>query len=235
MSSLLMALTKPSVTNEPPSDFEIRRNDLALLITVIFALFLGYGIRNNAVNASRTVELGADLPAVLLPARWITGEGEEYIASARNPSSPSIFDSEIKIAVRPLRPEENMVTARAGLSVQRTQELLRYRELSADAVTVGSEPGMLVTYAYIADPTRPAGALAAPVVVQAQDLVFVDPDSSQLIVVTTAADATDWDAEEHYFRIVHNSLDVRESAPAALPAETPAESSTELSTEEGEQ
>lgn len=223
MSSLLMALTKPSVTNEPPSDFEIRRNDLALLITVIFALFLGFGIRNNAVNASRTVELGENLPTVQLPARWITGESEGYIVEARNPRSPSIFDSEVKIATRPLNPDENMVTARSGLSIQRTQELLRYRELSADAVTVEGEPGILVTYAYIADPTRPSGALAAPVVVQAQDLVFVDPDSSQVVVVTTAADASDWDEEERYFRIVHNSLKVRESLPAELPTEESAQ------------
>lgn len=213
MSSLLTALTKPSVTNEPPSNAEIRRNDLALLITVIFALFLGYGIRNNAINASRTVELGENLPAVEIPARWITGEGEGYIVAARNPSSPSIFDSEIKIAARPLNPNENMVTARTGLGVKRSQALLRYRELSADAVTVDGEPGIVVTYAYIADPTRPSGALAAPVVVQAQDLVFVDPDSSQVVVVTTAADAADWEREEHYFRTVYNSLHVRESLP----------------------
>lgn len=219
MSTLLTALTKPSVTNEPPSDSEIRLNDLALLITVIFALFLGYGIRNNAVNASRTVELGANLPAVEIPARWITGEGEGYVVVARNPSSPSIFDSEVKIATRPLNPDENVVTARTGLGVQRTQELLRYRELSADAVTVDGEPGMVVTYAYIADPTRPSGALAAPVVVQAQDLIFVDPDSSQVVIVTTTADAVDWDEEEHYFRTVYNSLKVRESSPAELPTE----------------
>lgn len=212
MSSLLTALTKPSVTNEPPSPNEIWRNDLALLVTVLFALFLGYGIRNNAINASRTVELGPDLPAIDIPARWITGQDADYIVTARNPRSPSIFDSEVKIAVRPLRPEENMVTARSGLGVQRTQELLRYRELSADPVTVDGEPGILVTYAYVADPTRPAGATAPPVVVQAQDLIFVAPETSQVVVVTTAADAADWDAEARYFRTVHNSLNVRESS-----------------------
>ncbi len=212
MSSLLTALTKPSVTNEPPSPSEIWRSDLALLVTVLFALFLGYGIRNNAINASRAVELGPDLPTVRIPARWITGQNEDYIVTARNPRSPSIFDSEVKIAVRPLRPDENLITARSALGVQRSQELLRYRELSADAMTVDGEAGMLVTYAYVADPTRPAGATAPPVVVQAQDLIFVNPDTNQVVVVTTAADAADWDTEERYFRTVHNSLNVRESS-----------------------
>ncbi len=211
MSTLLTALTKPSVTNEPPTKQEIWRSDLALVITVIVALFLGVVIRGNTVNAARTVELGEGLPTVRIPARWITGQDESYLVSARNPRSPSIFDSEVKITVRPLRPDENMVSARAGLGVQRTQELLRYRELSADAVTIGEQPGVLVTYAYVADPTRAAGALAPPVVAQAQDLVFVEPGTNQVVVVTTAADATDWDTEERYFRIVHDSLNVRES------------------------
>lgn len=231
MSSLLTTLTKPSVTNEPPSGSEIRRNDLVLLITVVITLLLGFAIRNSAVNASRSVALGTDLPSVRLPARWITGQTEDYVVTARNPRSPSILDSEIRIAVRPLNPDENMVTARSGLSIRRTQELLRYRELSAEAVTVGGEPGILVTYAYVADPTRPAGALAAPVVAQAQDLVFVEPGPSQVVVVTTAADATDWDNEERYFRIVHNSLNVKESLTAANSLE-PVES---LTSEEGEQ
>lgn len=231
MSSLLTALTKPSVTNEPPSGSEIRRNDIALLIMVVLALFLGFGIRNSAVNASRSVELGTDLPSVRLPARWITGQTEDYVITARNPSSPSVLDSEIKIAVRPLKPDENMVTARSGLSILRTQEMLRYRELSADAVTVDGEPGILVTYAYVADPTRLAGALAAPVVAQAQDLVFVEPGASQVVVVTTSADATDWDTEEHYFRIVHSSLNVKENLNPVDSLE-PVES---LTSEEGEQ
>jgi hypothetical protein len=158
MSTLLTALTKPSVTNEPPAEAELRRNDIAVLVLLLFALFLGWGIRNNVVNASTEIELGEGLPSISIPYGWITGKSDEYLLEARNRGSASIFDAEVRVTARPLTQNENLVSARTALGVQRTQELLRYRELSADPVNVGNTPGMVVTYAYVADPTREAGA-----------------------------------------------------------------------------
>ncbi|HXF62710.1 MAG TPA: hypothetical protein VNK95_13895 [Caldilineaceae bacterium] len=229
MSSLLSALTKPSVTNEPPSETDLRRNDIAVLVTLLFALFLGWGIRNNAVGASRDVSLGEGLPSIAVPARWITGSSEDYVIEAVNARSASIFDAELRVQVRPLAADENLVSARAGLGARRAQELLRYRELAADPVTVNGTPGMLVTYAYVADPTRDQGALAPPVVVQAQDLLFVVND--QLIVVTVAADAVDWDEEADDFFVIYDSLNVEEVA-GDLQVEQQLEQSVEP--EEGE-
>ncbi|MCC6453653.1 MAG: hypothetical protein IT328_01795 [Caldilineaceae bacterium] len=207
MSTWLATLTKPSVTNEPPSEGELRRIDLAVLITIIFALFLGFGIRNNAVGASRTIELGEGLPSIKVPSNWITGQPEGMLFRARNPRSASIFNAEVSVMTRPLAAGQDAVAARTSLGLQRTQELLRYRELAAEPVTVNGQPGILVTYAYVADPTRAQGAIAPPVVVQAQDLIF--PSGSNAVIVTIAADAATWDNEQAAIDIIQDSLNMR--------------------------
>ncbi len=209
MSSLLMRLTKPSITNEPPTQRDLNRNEIAVLITLVFALFLGVGIRNNSINNNRSVELGAGLPTISVPANWITSTTPDYVVSVRNPRGAGIFDTEILVAVQPLGEGENPVTVRTKLGFQRSQALLRYRELEAMPVTVDGAEGVLVTYAYVADPTREQGSAAAPVVVQAQDLIFAA--NGNAVIVTMAADAAHWDKEETYFDLVKNSLRVKEA------------------------
>lgn len=209
MSTLIHALTKPSVTNDPPSAADLRITEIAVLVTLAFALFLGMGIRNNVLSNSRAVTLGEDLPEMRVPAGWISRQVEDTVYAARNPRNASIFDSAVQVAVRPMQEGDTPVTVRSGLSVQRSRNLARYRELGAQRVTVGGAPGLLVTYAYVADPTRDQGAVAPPVVVQAQDLFFAAGD--QMVIVTVAADAADWDEEESYFRVIFDSLNVEEA------------------------
>jgi hypothetical protein len=76
---------------------------------------------------------------------------------------------------------------------------------------LGLVPGTRVTYAYVADPSREAGALAPPVVVQGQDLVFIYRD--HLITVSVAADSATWDEEAPAFNRVFASLHLREAQP----------------------
>jgi hypothetical protein len=207
MATWLNMLTKPSVTNEAPTEGELRRIDIAVIIVVLFALFLGFGIRNNASTASRTVELGEGLPTIEVPSNWITGTPEGMLLRARNPRSPSIFNAELSVTTRPLAVGEDAMAARTGLSLQRTQNLLRYRELSVDNVTVNGQPGVLVTYAYVDDPSRDQGAIAPPVVVQAQDLIFPSGEN-QALIVTVATDAATWDEEVAAINIIYDSLNV---------------------------
>ena len=53
------------------------------------------------------------------------------------------------------------------------------------------QPALVSTYAYIADPTRDVGANGLPVVVEAQDIMFLE--GGQFLVATLAADASAWD------------------------------------------
>ena len=117
---------------------------------------------------------------------------------------------------------EDAVMARTALGLQRSQDLLRYRELDAVTVTVNGQPGILVTYAYVADPTREQGAIAPPVVVQAQDLIFPSGEN-QALIVTVAADAATWDEEEPAIQIIMDSLDVEIQEVEAVTEQATAE------------
>jgi hypothetical protein len=205
MSMWLERLTKPSPTNEPPTARELRRNDLLVAGVILFALVLAFGIRNQVLNASKSVRLGEDLPRIAYPERWRARSTDGVLLHAVNAGSPSTFDSQLLVTARPLRTDETMETARAARGIGQAAELDGYRELSAERMTVyGDQPALVTTYAYIADPTRDMGAIGLPVVVEAQDIMFLH--DGQIVVVTLAADAGAWEEEANEFAVITNSL-----------------------------
>jgi hypothetical protein len=236
IADLMAQLRRPSPTSPAPQPFQVQRDDLAVFAVVIFALLLGLGIRSQALNASRSFALGNTLPTLRYPAGWITAEPEGLRFQAINPASPSTFDAQLAIAVRDLRADETLDLARAAWGLRRSEEMTNYRELTAEPVTVDGQPGLLTTYAYVADPARSRGAVGLPVVVQGQDLLFFD--DGKLVAVTVAADATEWAAEQDHFALVFDSLQVQPietdvlatptlAIEEATPAATPEEGSEE--------
>jgi hypothetical protein len=205
MSSLLSALRKPSVTNQPPSAWEIRRNDVVMILWFVLMLFLGMGIRSGVLNASQLLVLGEGLPTIAVPAGWSITKAEGLALQAKNLASPSTFDAEVDIFTRDLKEKESVDLAHSTWSLRRSETLPQYRELSVENVRVQDGAlGLRTTYAYVADPTRESGANGLPVVVEAQDLIFVQ--GNKVIVVTTAADATEWTNEALHFQIVFDNL-----------------------------
>ncbi len=206
---LLMRMRQPSVTNQPPSPAEIWRNDLAVLVVVVLALLLGFGLRNNVRSASAAITLEEGLPTLRYPAGWVTSLPAPRHFQATNPASASNFATLVALEVQEIKSQETLDLARAAWALQRSHALLQYRELTAEPVTVlDNQPALLTTYGYIADPTRENGGTGLPVVVQAQDLLFVQ--DKNLVVVTVAADAHDWTAESAHFQLIFASLQLKQ-------------------------
>ena len=219
-AAVFQTLIKPSPTTEPPSAGDIRRIDLAVLGVVLFALFLGLGIRNQTVNASTWVSLGRGLPRIAYPATWMPRTGDEYLVRAVNVGSPSLFDPQMAATARPQRADETLELARADRTFQFASSLTGYRELDAEQVMVyRNTPAIMTTYGLIADPTRDSGATGLPVVVQAQDVMFFD--NGQFIVVTVAADASQWDAAQADFQTIFASMRLRPMPAEDLTVATP--------------
>jgi hypothetical protein len=243
MTSWLQRLAQPSPTNEAPTRGELRRNDLLVAALVIFALFLAFGIRNQVLNASRTVRLGENLPRIAYPEAWRAQSNDESLLHVVSVGSPSTFDTQMIVTGRPLRTDESLEDARADRGIKLATSLPSHRELEAKRMIVlDNQPALVSTYAYIADPTRDAGAAGLPVVVQAQDIMFLG--GGQFLVVTLEADANHWDEEERAFSIITNSLRLRELSDAeadalapqpAAPATPAAESTPVQDTENAEQ
>lgn len=211
MAGWLDALQRPSVTNVPPTAAEQRRNDLIMIGVILFALFLGWGIRSNTANATTRVPLGGQLPSIDYPATWLDSRVEGEVLHAVDPASPSTFDARLEVRIRPVREGEDMDAVSMSWPLNRAQELSRFRNLANEVRTGPNEqPALLITYAYIADPTRDSGTLGLPVVVKAQDLLFIanDGEQEQLVAVTVAADATEWNDYADEFARIFASLGV---------------------------
>ena len=237
-------LVKPSPTNAAPTPADIRRIDLAVLGVVLFALFLGLGIRNQTESASTWVSMGRGLPRIAYPATWMPRASDETLVRAVDAGSPSTFDPQMGVTARPQRADETLELARADRTFQFASSQSGYRELEAAQMMVYRDtPALMTTYALIADPTRDSGANGLPVVVQAQDVMFFE--NGQFIVATVAADANRWDAAQPDFQIIFDSMRLRpmpevDPAAATPPAETtssadatpPAEGAAPAATEE---
>lgn len=205
MTMWLERLTKPSPTNEAPSAGELRRNDLLVAALIVFAIFLAFGIRNQVLSASTKVRLGENLPRIAYPKQWRTQTSEGTLLHVIKAGSPSTFDTQMFVTGRPLRTDESLEDARADRGIKLATTLPGFRELEAERMTVqNDQPALISTYAYVADPTRDAGANGLPVVVEAQDIMFLN--GGQFLVVTLAADANDWDQELREFAIIKDSL-----------------------------
>lgn len=212
MSVWLAALRKPSITNQPPSASQQRRNDLLMLIVILFAIFLGWGVRTNTVGAVNSFGLGSQLPTLSYPATWLEAQTDGVLFRAMDPASASTFDARVELAIRDVKEGETLDSISASWPLRRTQELERFRNLSAQVARgPDGQPVLVLTYAYIADPTRESGSLGLPVVVKGQDLLFIANDGvgERLVAVTVASDATEWSAHADVFAEIFASLGVQ--------------------------
>lgn len=208
-------LIKPSPTHEAPGPREQLRNDIAVTVTVLFALFLALGIRNQVYSASKLATLNDGDLRIAYPERWALRADDSASFTAVHRGSPSTYDSRVEVTSRPLNPDETLELARFDRGLKLATELGGYRELEAAPMQVlNGVPAIVTTYGFVADPTRDAGATGLPVVVEAQDILFVQ--DGVLYVVSLRADAGDWAANARDFAIVTNSL--RLEAATAPPA-----------------
>jgi hypothetical protein len=201
-------LIKPSPTNEPPAPREQLRNDIAVAVTVLFALFLALGIRNQVYDASKITTLNEGAVRIAYPERWVMRSNEDTGFTAIHLGSPSTYDTRVEVTSRPLRANETLELARFDRGLKLSGEVAGYRELeAAEMQTLNGAPAIVTTYGFIADPTRDAGATGLPVVVEAQDVIFVHND--MVYIVSLRADTVDWDANERNFAVVTDSLRLR--------------------------
>ncbi len=216
MSSLLTSkflepLRNPSITNEAPTTFEQRRTDLVMIAVILVAVILGWSVRNGAVNSVKSYAFNGGIPTITIPSSWIESKGDGLLLRAVDPASTSTFNAYVQVFARPLREGEDLNQINVSWPLKRSGELERFRTLDSRAV-VGPDnvPAVLITYAYLADPTRESGTLGMPVVVRGQDLLFTVAEGNRtlLVVVSTAADASEWEREVGAFHAIHERLGV---------------------------
>ena len=105
-------LIKPSQTNEAPGAREQLRNDIAVTVTVLFALFLALGIRNQVYGAHKVTTLNDGALRIADPERWLLRAVEDGAFTAIHRCSPSTYATRVEVTSRPLNPDETLELAR---------------------------------------------------------------------------------------------------------------------------
>ncbi len=85
-----------------------------------------------------------------------------------------------------------------------SQKLAHYRVLSTEKVAVAGQPAVRVDYTYVSEPIASPYRRALAVVVEAVDYLILYGDSAY--VVTLAADAQQFEAEQGQFEAILSSL-----------------------------
>lgn len=227
-------IIKPSPTNASPAPGEQLRNDIAVAVVVLFALFLALGIRNQVYSASKFTTLNQGALRIAYPERWVLRATDDAAFTALHLGSPSTYDTRVEVSSRPLRPDETLDAARFDRGLKLSSAVSDYRELEATEMQVLNDvPAIVATYGFVDDPTLDAGAIGLPVVVEGQDVMFVLGDT--FYAVSLRADATQWAENGRDFAVVTDSLRLR-AAPAIRSASSaPAGFSGGAATPEGGQ
>lgn len=107
MTNLFQMLSKPSPTNEAPPPSQAWRNDVAMLATLLFALFLGVGVRNQSLNASQYIDIGQKYAPFECSA-WLADQTCRFGHVAGAYAAKSILGSEVDVVTRPLEADESL-------------------------------------------------------------------------------------------------------------------------------
>jgi hypothetical protein len=157
-------LIKPSPTREAPGPREQLRNDIAVTVTVLFALFLALGIRNQVHSASKLATLNDGDLRIAYPERWAARSDDSASFTAVHRGSPSTYDSRVEVTSRPLNPDETLELARFDRGLKLATELGGYRELEAAPMQVLNGVFLPSSPPTASSPTRRAtpGQLGCP-------------------------------------------------------------------------
>ncbi len=182
---------------QPPNKWEARIGNLLVLLIAGLMLLGGWMFKDWMQSQFRYLALSEGEIAIPYPPTWTPRFSEAYALQVVDPESPTAFPAREIVQTLPL-PEQPFM---ADWPSQRAATLAEYRELERRRVTLADgRQALLLTYAYVMENDR----VSEPslVAVQAMDLVFVARygGEKRLVVVTFAADASDWDRVRPMFQ-----------------------------------
>jgi hypothetical protein len=88
-----------------------------------------------------------------------------------------------------------------------SQKLANYRVLGTEKMEVAGQPALRIDYTYVSEPIASPYRRALPVVVEAVDYIILYGDSAY--IVTLAADAQQFEAEQGQFETILSSLNFK--------------------------
>jgi hypothetical protein len=174
----------------------LRDEEPEWLVWALVAGMIVIGLLVRTIFVARTVEITAGNLSVAYPADWISMTTEDpYDVLARSePMMSDPFPANVRITQLPVTEVSTTADSLDDFALKwsdrQTEDLVGYRVLSIEPVSVQGTDAAQINYAYIAEPLL-GGPSAMPVVARGQDILI--RQDATLTVVRFVADADAYD------------------------------------------
>ncbi len=177
-------------------------------VLVIALLLLGLLVKGSVVG--RTTLFDGGVVTLRYPAEWIMMPREEAdeifhvadpFASAHYPTSLHVCQHPVEDIGRNLQALNDIALA---WSMRHGKDLLAYSALNLEPMDLQGTDAVVLDYAYVAPPAEAQSAASLPVVVEAQDVLFLNGET--LVVVTLAADATTFESLSDTWQMILSAI-----------------------------
>ena len=190
---------------QPPSKWEARVSNLLVLLVAGLLLLGGWMFKDWMQDQFRYLALAEGEIAIPYPPAWTLQPDPAVDFRVVDPAGPQLFPAREEVRILSL-PDAPQVDA---WSRQRVTTLDDYVELTHKTLTLGDgRPAAMLEYAYAVKVPPAQGA--SLVAVHAVDLAFPAryEGEKRLVVVTLAAEASDWDRVWPTFRRILEKMGV---------------------------
>ncbi len=176
-------------------------------LTLIFGLvgmFIGFNLRDSALNAtSLYVNTQAGIQAAY-PRNWLIDQGGTYVFRVRDMAQRG-FKTTIQVAVLPIGPDHTERNVLDTLVLSRVQSLAGYNVIGIDDYVLPDEtPAIWVTSTYVDTQTDPF-LQGVPTSVESVDVITIK--RGQAIIITFLSDAQFFDENLLTFQQFLNELE----------------------------
>jgi len=205
-----------TTTSVPTPARPVKREEpeWVVVAVVVVALLIGWMLKS--LVESRTVTFSGPALSLNYPATWfreMNPDDGDVIFSAADLGFGSPYRSRVTVRTIEALPrlagmDDEAASAAAVITAwtfQRSRDLDGYRVLSTESTVLDGRRGVRIDYAYVSNPIASPYRKALPVVVEAVDYLFLVGD--QTIVITTAADGTQFEQESQRFATILSSVD----------------------------
>lgn len=184
-------------SDSPQLTYRQRISHVIALAFAVFALIIGYNLRNTALFSTTRYENAAAGIRAEYPRNWLFDNQGDYILRVRNMARIG-FKTTIQVAVRPVGAAGSTRSILDAISLERFQSLAAYQVINVDDSSLLPDGTQSVTMFYTyADTDRDPFLQTIPIVVRGIDILAVR--GGQVVIITFLADATSFEAEYPFF------------------------------------
>jgi hypothetical protein len=207
-------MTTAAITAKAVKTARREEPEWIVFLVVAIALLAGWFLKMSIEGRSETFT-GGNL-SISYPASWVregSAPDQGLALKASNLHSTSLYRPNVAIQLTQAAPalpgtEDQLTPTVTTWTFGNSQKLANYRVLGTEKVEVTGQPASRVDYTYVSEPIASPYRRALPVVVEAVDYIILYGDSAY--VVTLAADAQQFEAEQGRFETILSSLRFRD-------------------------